>query len=141
MATTPNSSPPEVVERYAPPPSPRPVYVLLRGIAGGLVGAVAGYFLFRYLASRGMLGYAIPGASIGLFAGLAARGQSRTLGAICAIAAVLMAIYCEWASAPFAADGSLSFFVVHLHRLPGLKIKAIITALGAACAYWLGQGR
>jgi len=138
MLNTPNSLPPEVAEGDAPP---RRNDVLLRGIIGGLVGAVAGYFLFQYLARRGMFGYAIPGASIGLVAGLAAQGQSKTLGVFCAIAAVLMAIYCEWASAPFAADGSLSFFVLHLHRLPGLKIKAIITALGAACAYWLGQGR
>jgi hypothetical protein len=141
MLNTPNSSPPEVVERCVTPPSPRHGYVLLRGLAGGLVGAVAGYFLFHYLARRGIFGYAIPGAAIGLFAGLAARGQSKTLGIVCAIAAVLLAIFCEWSHAPFKADGSLSYFVLHLHQLDSLGVKAIVTALGAACAYWLGQGR
>jgi hypothetical protein len=139
MATAPNSSSPEVAERLAPPV--RQKNVLLRGILGGLAGAVVGYFLFHYLASRGIFGYAIPGVAIGLLGGLAAQGRSRALGGICVVAAVLLTIFCEWVHAPFKANGSLSYFVLHLYQLDNLAVKAIITALGAACAYWLGQGR
>src|SRR6185312_895481 len=99
-----------------------------------------GYFLFHVLATRGAIGYAIPGALLGLGAGLSAGGRSWLLGIACAVAALGLTVYAEWAHFPFVKDTSLSFFVTHLHRLPLLPMKAAITALGVACAYWLGQG-
>jgi len=115
--------------------------VFFRGVAGAIVGGIAGYFVFRLLSSRGMFGYAIPGAMVGLGAGLVAGGRSYWLGALCAAAGLCVTIFAEWTVAPFAADQSFQFFVTHLHKLDNLSVKAIITAVGVALAYWLGQGR
>src|SRR5687768_15518036 len=75
--------------------------VLVRGILGGVVGGVVGFFAFQWLARQGMYGMMIPGASIGLGAGLAARGRSAALGVLCAIAAIGLSIFAEWAVRPF----------------------------------------
>jgi hypothetical protein len=139
MSTTPTSPPQDTVTR--PVSRPNPFLVLLRGIGGAILGGIAGYFLFRLLSSRGMFGYAIPGALLGFGAGLTARGRSEPLAILCAVAALCLTVYAEWASAPFVKDGSLSFFVTHLHKLPNLNVKMLITAVGVACAYWLAKGR
>src|SRR3569832_1653677 len=119
----------------------RQLVVLLRGLAGAILGGVLGYFAFRWLSARNLFGYAVPGGMIGLCAGLAAGGRSQSVAIFCAIAALCLAIYLEWTVAPFRQDKSLLFFLTHLHRLDDLITKAVITAVGVACAYWLGQGR
>lgn len=113
--------------------------LLVRGVAGAVVGGVVGYFVFRWLARQGFYGVMIPGALLGLGAGLAARGRSQALGVICAIGAIGLAIFAEWATFPFVKDGSLSFFVAHVYELPAVKL--VMMGLGALCAYWFGQGR
>jgi hypothetical protein len=82
--------------------------VLLRGIAGGMVGGVLGFFVFQWLARRGLYGMMIPGAAIGLGAGLAARGKSVALGVICIVAAIALAVFAEWFLFPFVKDKSFS---------------------------------
>jgi hypothetical protein len=63
------------------------------------------------------------------------------LGAVCAVAGLCLTIFAEWTAAPFVADESLQFFLTHLHKLNNFSVKAMITAVGVALAYWLGQGR
>jgi hypothetical protein len=118
---------------------PRQAIIILRGIAGGVVGGVCGFFVFQWLARQGMYGMMIPGALIGMGAGLAARGRSVVLGVLCAIGAMGLSIYAEWAVRPFLVDKSLGFFVTHLHQLSAMTM--IMMGLGAVFAYWLGQGR
>ncbi len=113
--------------------------VIVRGIAGGVVGAVIGFFIVRWLKGQGMYGMMIPGALIGLGAALAARGKSVLLGVICAVAAVVAGIVIEWAVFPFVKDKSFSFFVAHLNHLKPMTL--IMIGLGAVFAFWLGQGR
>jgi len=113
------------------------VFVLLRGIAGGIVGGVVGYLVVRWLKGQGMYGMMIPGALVGLGAGLAARGKSVLLGVICAAAALVLAIMTEWTL--FHPRRELSFFLTHLHQLP--TISLIMIGLGAVFAFWFGQGR
>src|SRR5262249_42884943 len=125
MSTPPTSPPPDKVTGTMV--LLNPLFVLLRGIGGAVLGGIAGYFLFRVLSSRGMFGYAIPGALLGLGAGLAARGKSEPLAILCAIAALCLTIYAEWVAAPFARDGSFSYFVTHLHKLDNATVKFIIT--------------
>jgi hypothetical protein len=111
----------------------------LRGIGGAVVGGIVGYFLFRWLISQGFYGIMIPGVLIGLGSAAAARGKNLTLGILCVVAAIGLTIWAEWSVAPFVKDKSLSFFVTHLHQLPAIKL--IMMALGAAAAFWFGQGR
>ena len=115
------------------------LFVLLRGLAGAAVGGLVGFFVFRWLAQQGLYGIMIPGALLGLGAGLAARGKSIPLGIICALAALALTIYAEWEIFPFRKDNSLGFFVAHLHELP--PIKLVMMAVGAMFAYWFGVGR
>ena len=113
--------------------------VILRGIVGAVIGGAIGFFVFRLLAKNGLYGMIIPGALLGLGAGLAARSRSQTLGILCAIAAVVLSVIAEWSEFPFVKDASLSYFVTHVHTLPAVKL--IMMAIGVGLAYWLGQGR
>ena len=113
--------------------------VILRGLAGAAIGGAIGYLVFRWLARSGLYGIIVPGALLGLGAGLAARGHSMLLGVIAACAALVLSIFAEWSLFPFIKDGSLSYFVTHVHTLPAIKL--IMMAIGVGLAYWLGQGR
>jgi hypothetical protein len=115
--------------------------VFLRGIGGAIVGGIVGYLIFRVLLSFGFYGLVVPGAMLGLGAGLAARGSSQVLGVLCAIAAFVLTVYAEWGHASFQNDPSLLYFITHLHQLDGGPVKYIMLGLGTACAYWFGQGR
>jgi hypothetical protein len=132
------TAPPEVTPKYGGAFDP---LVIVRGIAGGVVGGVVGYLLFRWLLTQGFYALVLPGALLGLGAGLAARGQSLPLGIVCGAAALGLSIYAEWVHAPFKQDASFLYFVTHLHKLDGGVIKYVMMGLGTACAYWFGQGR
>jgi hypothetical protein len=118
---------------------PNHVGVMLRGVLGGTVGGAVGFLIFQWLARRGLYGMMIPGAMIGLGAGLAARGRSLSLGVLCAVAATALAVIAEWMIFPFVKDKSLSFFLAHLHELSASTL--IMMGLGALFAFWFGQGR
>jgi hypothetical protein len=83
----------------------------------------------------------LPGALLGISAGLAARGQSQVLGVLCAVAALVLGVYAEWSVAPFKEDGTLLYFVTHLHQMDRAGFKLLILALGALCGWWFGRGR
>jgi hypothetical protein len=137
MTTTPTEKQREMTsEPFSRSDAP---WILLRGIAGGFVGGVIGFFVFQWLGRRGLYGMMIPGASIGLGAGLAARGRSVPLGVVCVVSAIGLALYAEWFAFPFVKDNSWSYFLQHLHQLRPATI--IMMGVGAAFAYWLGQGR
>ena len=114
-------------------------YVLLRGVLGGILGGVTGFVLFQLLAHQGLYGMMIPGACIGLCAGLLARGRSLTLGVACALTAIGLSLFSEWYLFPFVKDKSFTFFLTHVHFLPPMKL--LMMGLGVAFAFWLGQGR
>jgi hypothetical protein len=113
--------------------------VLLRGCFGAIVGAAAGYLLFRWLITQNFYAIVLPGALLGLGAGLAARRRSLTLGIIAAMAAVVVTLIAEWSEFPFRDDGSLTFFLTHLHDKS--PVKLLLMSCGVAIAFWLGQGR
>src|SRR5688572_27483519 len=92
-------------------PSSSGIAVLLRGLAGAIVGGAIGFFVFRLLVRQGLYGMMIPGALLGLGAGVAARGKSIPLGIACALTAIALAICAEWSVFPFKNDPSLEFFV------------------------------
>jgi hypothetical protein len=137
MSDKPFEAPAEAVAtRFQPGNS---AIVILRGLAGGIVGGAIGFFVFQWLAKEGMYGMMIPGAATGLGAGLAAGRRSMALGVLCALAAIGLSIFAEWAAHPFLQDKSFAFFVAHLHELRSMTW--IMIGLGVAFAYWLGQGR
>src|SRR5262245_36091539 len=123
-----------------PAPAPAPL-VMLRGLAGAVIGGALGYFLFGWLRARGVYAHAVPGALIGVGAGMLAGGRSSALGVLSALAAVALTLIAEWIRAPFRDDPSLAFFLTHLPKLDHASIKLVLTGIGAVCAYWFGQGR
>jgi len=131
--------PSELSSPPAKPAKPLDPLVIVRGLAGAVAGGIAGYLLFRWLYTNGLYGVMIPGAFVGIGAGLATRGKSIPMGIICAVAAVALGIYSEWSIGRFKQDPSLLFFITHVHHLPAVKLLFI--GLGSACAYWFGQGR
>jgi uncharacterized membrane protein (UPF0136 family) len=127
---------------FAAPPAPAFDWlVLARGLAGAIVGGVVGYFVFRWLSRNGFLSHMVPGMLLGLGAGLAARGRSLPLGIICALASLVLGVFSEWMRAPFVDDPSFTFFVAHLSEMRGASVKLVMIGLGAAGAFWFGQGR
>lgn len=117
----------------------RDIIGTLCGLAGGAVGAVLGYFVFRWIAGQGFYALAVPGTLLGLGWGLASRHRSYFDAAICGILGLALGIFSEWKFAPFKADNSLGFFLRHLHELK--PITWIMIGVGVAAAVWLGAGR
>lgn len=132
---------PAMPDQSAPPAAGFDWLRLARGLAGAIAGGVAGYFLFRWLGRQGFLTHMLPGVLMGLGAGWAARGRSLALGVICGVAALMLGVFCEWMRAPFVADPSFSYFVTHLAEMDGAALKLVTIGLGAAAAFWFGQGR
>lgn len=126
-------STPETVEPTAPNNQLIP---LLRGVAGAIVGAVAGVLLFNLAYSYGIYMLALPGAIIGLACGFASRIRSIPLGVLCGIAALAVGLYVEWTTLveiPFAE---------YLGRLGELQtVSKIMLALGTTFGAWFGFGR
>jgi hypothetical protein len=108
------------------------------GILGAVLGGVAGYFVFLWIAQQGFYALILPGAAAGLGCATMSKGQSRPLGIVCALLAVPLGLFSEWQFAPFVVDESLGYFLTHLHeRQP---ITLILIAVGVWLAYWLGVG-
>ena len=82
----------------------------LCGLAGGAVGALLGYFAFRWIAGQGVYALAVPGTLLGLGWGWASRHRSYFDAAVCGFLALGLGIFSEWKFAPFVADDSFGFF-------------------------------
>ena len=75
---------------------------------------------------------------MGLGCGLLAKRSSMALAVVCGVLAVVVGVFCEWRFAPFVADGSLGFFLAHLHQLR--PITFIMLVLGGVFGFWFALG-
>ncbi|MDX1944440.1 MAG: hypothetical protein SFU86_03465 [Pirellulaceae bacterium] len=121
------------------PSKPAPDWpMLLRGVGGAVLGAVLGYFVFRWLRSQGMLGDMLPGFAIGMLGGYLARGKSQILAVFCAILAVVATLFTEW----HVQYSEKHTFVDFLTKLPSMNsVRLLLMGFGVVCAYWFGRGR
>jgi hypothetical protein len=120
-------------------PTKPDLMVILRGMAGAIVGAVLGWFALGWLMDHGFYGLALPGALVGLACGAFSGGVSRANAILCALIAAVLGIVLEWWHRPFIADESFEYFVTHLHQLRG--ITWLMLVLGVVFAFWFGRGR
>ena len=60
---------------------------------------------------------------------------AASLGVVAAFAALLLGLYTEWKFAPFKADDSLGYFLLHIHKLKPLTLLMI--ALGCFVGFWV----
>jgi hypothetical protein len=121
-----------------PSPSGNPLNLAL-ALAAAAAGGALGWFLFGVLLRQGFYALALPGVLLGLGAGAVARRRSLPLAAVCGVAALALGIFTEWQHLPFVADGSLGYFLAHLHQLRGLTL--VMLGLGAVGGFWFALGR
>jgi hypothetical protein len=114
---------------------PRYVVSNLLGVVGAIAGGVAGFYTFKWLYHQGFYGMMIPGALLGLGAGLLARHRSLARGVACAIAALALALYTHWAVASTAPT-----FTDFLAQVKDLQpVMLLMIGLGTGIAFWLGK--
>src|SRR5436309_3555353 len=106
------------------------------GLVGGLLGGIAGYFVFGWLLRYGLWAPVIPGAFTGLACGLLSRTDSKPRGILCAVEALVAGVVSEWMllSPPFETDGSLTDYVAKLPKLPPPTL--LMLALGVFLGFW-----
>jgi hypothetical protein len=107
------------------------------GLIGGLVGGYVGYHLFFWITHQGFYALVLPGALLGLGCGALARHRSAARGAVCAVAALGLGMYTDWAFEPFRKDQSLSYYLGHLHQLT--PVTMLMLGMGALVAFWTGK--
>ena len=108
------------------------------GLLGAAIGGSVGYFAFFWVARQGFYAIILPPALMGLTAGYFARGRSTPLAIVCAIAGLALGLYTEWRFAPFIKDGSLLYFITHVHQLKPLTL--LLLALGVFMCYRFALG-
>jgi hypothetical protein len=110
------------------------VLALMSGAAGGIVGYVG----FRWMAQHGFYALILPGGLVGLGASLF-QSKSTSMCVACGVLALAIGIFAEWQFAPFMRDGSLGYFVTHLHQLS--PVTLVMIAAGTILGFWGPFGR
>ena len=103
--------------------------VLLGAIVGGLVG----YFGFLWIAKQGLYALVLPGGLLGVGASLS-QNKSIAICIVCGVCALALGLFAEWKFAPFIKDGSLAYFLAHVHQLR--PISMIMIAVGGVIGFW-----
>jgi hypothetical protein len=103
-------------------------------LGGAAVGGALGWFLFFWLAKRGLLGLILPGGLLGLGAGVV-RNRSILIAVVCGLSATALGVYAEFCRAPFEVDESLRYFLHHLADLN--PVKLIMIAVGGVIGFWI----
>ena len=75
---------------------------------------------------------ALPGALVGLGAA-AFKPSSKTLCIATGVLALAAGLFTEWSTAPFLADGSLLYFLGHVHELRPMTM--IMIAIGVVAGF------
>jgi hypothetical protein len=108
----------------------------LLGLVGAVLGAILGYYTFRWIYHHGFYGMMIPGALLGLGCGSLARHPSAIRGAACAAAALALGLFAEW-SVSYGGRLGLGEFFSEIAE-PDL-IAILMMAAGAYFAYLFGK--
>lgn len=102
-------------------------------LASAVLGAVAGYFLFRWLLSEGFYALVLPGAIAGIAAGFA-HCRARWVPVACAAIAIAAGLTAEFLTAPFQVDPSVNYFLAHVFDLRPLTL--VLIALGGVIGFY-----
>ncbi len=107
----------------------------LLGLVGAALGGVAGYFLYRWIASTGLYGGMIPGAFLGLGCGLLARHPSYARGVVCGIAGLALGLFADWTTT--ITDKSFWEYVQDFKSVN--RVLQLMILFGAVIAFWIGK--
>lgn len=106
----------------------------LLSVAGAVVGGILGYLGFFWLANQGFYALALPGALLGLGAGVV-KNRSPFVAIACGIVALALGVFAEYRLAPFIADESLKYFLTHVHQLKSITLLMIL--IGGAVGFYV----
>lgn len=112
---------------------------LVLAVACALGGGLVGHFLFIWMARQGFYALLLPGALVGIGAGMVLKERSVPLMVICGAMGLAFGTFSEWRLRPFIADNSFSYFVTHLPDL--LPLTKLMLALSAICGAYFARGR
>lgn len=110
----------------------------LRCMVGAAIGGCVGYFAFGWILSQGFYAMIIPGAALGFVAGKMSPDQSTARGIVCAVLATGLGLFTEWKFFPFVKDGSLQYFILHIHDVRPIGLLMILA--GGYFGYHFGMG-
>lgn len=108
----------------------RKVLALTLGVLGGLVG----YLGFVLLLERGFYALVLPGGLIGLSAGIV-KTRGVFVACLSAILAMVAGLIAEHHFAPFTADASLPYFLLHAANLRPVTLAFV--GLGGLIGFWV----
>ncbi len=101
---------------------------------GAAIGGLVGYLVFKLLISQGFYGLMLPGGLLGMGAGVV-KAPTKVVSVVCGILALALGVLAEWSVLPFKTDGSLLYFVMHLHELQ--YVTLIMITIGAVVGFWI----
>jgi hypothetical protein len=114
--------------------NPRIKFVL--AVACALGGGLVGHFLFIWMARQGFYALLLPGALVGIGAGMVLKERSVALMVICGVMGLAFGTFSEWRLRP---DITFGYFVRHLPDL--LPLTKLMLALSAICGAYFARGR
>jgi hypothetical protein len=98
------------------------------------VGGFLGHLGFGLLLNQGFYAMILPGGLIGLAAGVS-RSRSLMVPVLCGILAIVAGLLTEFRYAPFLADSSLNYFL--LHALDLRPVTLLLIGLGGVIGFWV----
>ena len=103
-------------------------------IGCAIVGGLVGYFGFVMLLDQGFYALVLPGGLLGLAAGVV-RTRGAVVAVLSAFLAIIAGLLSEYRSAPFVANGSLSYFFLHVSALRPVTLTLV--GLGGLIGFWV----
>jgi hypothetical protein len=107
-------------------------------LLGAGIGGCLGYLGFFWIVHQGFYGLILPGGLLGMGAGIV-KTRSKYISVVCGFLAFALGCFTEWRFAPFAADASLGYFVLHVHELRSITLMMI--AAGTLLGFWVPFSR
>jgi len=98
------------------------------------VGGLLGYLGFVQLLDRGYYALVLPGGLLGLAAGIP-RSRSLMVPVLCGVLGLVAGLLAEYRFAPFIADRSPGFFLMHANDLKPMTLGLI--GLGGLIGFWV----
>ena len=115
------------------------VVALVRGLAGGIAGAAAGFAVCWWILSYGIYAPVLPGAGLGFGFATASGDSGRAYGFVCGVMAIVAGLVTEWKCFPFIADPGFIYMLTHIHGVN--PIHLLLLAIGVFAAYNFGHGK
>jgi hypothetical protein len=103
-------------------------------LAGAIAGGVLGYLGSLLMAHWGFFAVIMPGALVGLGAGMF-RCRSVVLAVACGLLALLFGLVTLWRIYSVFSDDRVGVFLSHIHQFS--PVTYVLLAVGTAIGFWV----